>query len=154
VVGIRTARGEAIGEFHSPVAFYFILHLQQSISLTAKFDSFHQRTTANLMSIALTTSERILAAPSITRLLSEGAYERHPAVGRDSVIGRAPLTREEVVLDCGEIATVNSEDLNQLIRFQTQLRHEGATLVLVNVPEHLVDVFKMTRLNRLFELRE
>jgi anti-anti-sigma regulatory factor len=59
-----------------------------------------------------------------------------------------------VVLDCGGVATVDSEDFNQLIRFHAQLRHEGATLVLANVPEHLVDVFKMTRLNRLFELRE
>ena len=76
------------------------------------------------MSIALTTSERILASPSITRLLADGEYERHPVVGQGSFI------REEVVLDCGDVAVVNSEDLNQLIRFQTQLRHESATLVL------------------------
>ena len=100
------------------------------------------------MSIALTTSERILASPSITSLLADGAYERRPVMGRGSLI------REEVVLDCSDVAVVNSEDLNQLIRFQTGLRHEAATLVLTNVPEHLVDVFKMTRLNRLFELRK
>ena len=68
--------------------------------------------------------------------------------------GRGSLIREEVMLDCGDVAVVNSEDLNQLIRFQTELRHESATLVLTNVPEHLVDVFTMTRLNRLFEMRE
>ncbi len=113
----------------------------------------HPPTIANLMSLALTTSERIRTAPSITRLLSEGAYERHPLAGRESVIGQTSLPREEVVLDCREIATVNSEDLNQLIRFQTRLRHDDATLVLTNVPEHLVDVFTMTRLNRLFEVR-
>ena len=100
------------------------------------------------MSIALTTSERILASPSITSLLADGAYERRPVMGRGSLI------REEVVLDCSDVAVVNSEDLNQLIRLQTGLRHEAATLVLTNVPEHLVDVFKMTRLNRLFELRK
>jgi anti-anti-sigma regulatory factor len=112
------------------------------------------RTIANLMSTALTTSERILAAPSIASLLSNGAYERHPVVGRDTLIGRASITREEVVLDCGEIVALNSEDLNQLIRFQTELRHEAATLVLTNVPDHLVDIFTMTRLNRLFEVRQ
>jgi anti-anti-sigma regulatory factor len=99
------------------------------------------------MSSALSTSERILVSPSITHLLDSGAYERHPSVARGA------FSSEEVVLDCAEVATVNSEDLNQLIRFQARLRQEGASLVLANVPEHLVNVFTMTRLNRLFELR-
>lgn len=109
------------------------------------------RMSATIASPASATRQRGRAptATTLSQLLALGQYERRAPLCED---GREVV--HEVVLDCGEINTISSEDLNELIRFHTKLRHESATLVLDNVPEMIARVFTLTRLNRLFTVRE
>ena len=58
------------------------------------------------------------------------------------------------VVDLAAIGTICSEELNELIRLQTRLRNAGRTLVLENVQENLWQIFNVTRLNRLIEMRQ
>ncbi len=57
-------------------------------------------------------------------------------------------------VDLAAIDTICSEDLNGLIRLQSRLRSAGRTLILENVSENLWQVFIVTRLNRLIEMRK
>ena len=59
----------------------------------------------------------------------------------------------EIVIDLGSVATISTEELNGLIKFQSHARHNGCTLVLENVCEDLVKVFTVTRLDRLIAVR-
>ncbi len=57
-----------------------------------------------------------------------------------------------LVLDLGQIAQLSSECLNQLISVNCHARSQGIRLVLANLCEPLHAVFRITRLDRLFEL--
>ena len=57
------------------------------------------------------------------------------------------------VVDLAAIETICSEDLNGLIRLQSKLRSGGRMLILENVQENVWQVFKVTRLDRLIEMR-
>ena len=56
-------------------------------------------------------------------------------------------------VDLAAIETICSEDLNGLIRLQSRLRSAGRTLILENVQENVWQVFQVTRLDRLIEMR-
>lgn len=60
----------------------------------------------------------------------------------------------EVVVDLSSLTTISSDDLNELIRLQAKLRQQGRTLVLKNACEIITQVFTVTRLDRLFEIRD
>ncbi len=60
---------------------------------------------------------------------------------------------EEVVVDLSDVYHINSSDLNDLIRLQLRVKHSGQRLVLCNVQETVLQVFTLTRLDRLIELR-
>lgn len=60
---------------------------------------------------------------------------------------------EEVVIDLSDVYHINSNDLNDLIRLQLRVKHTGQRLVLANVQETVLQVFTLTRLDRLIELR-
>ena len=89
------------------------------------------------------------ARATIQQLLCDERYERR-SLERD----HNRLTMHEVVIDCGAVEMISSEDLNALIRFHSRLRHESAALVLINVPEQIAEIFTLTRLNRLFSVQE
>lgn len=58
----------------------------------------------------------------------------------------------EVVLDLGQVLWISSEGLNALIGLHTATRQTGRTLRLVSLSETVADVFRMTRLERTFEV--
>lgn len=60
---------------------------------------------------------------------------------------------EEVVIDLSDVYHINSNDLNDLIRLQLRVKHTGQRLVLANVQQTVLQVFTLTRLDRLIELR-
>lgn len=60
---------------------------------------------------------------------------------------------EEVVIDLTGVDRINSNDLNDLIRLQLRVKQSGQRLVLVNAKEAVLQVFTLTRLDRLIELR-
>lgn len=55
-------------------------------------------------------------------------------------------------VDLGQIEQVSSECLNQLISVNCHARSKGIQLVLANLCQPLREVFRITRLDRLFEL--
>lgn len=57
-----------------------------------------------------------------------------------------------LVLDLGQITQLSSECLNQLISVNCHARSQGVQLVVANLCESLQAVFRITRLDRLFEL--
>lgn len=57
-----------------------------------------------------------------------------------------------IFIDLGEIARISSETLNQLIEVNCRARVTGIRLVLSNLNPTLLQVFRVTRLDRLFEL--
>lgn len=57
-----------------------------------------------------------------------------------------------LVLDLGQLTQLSSECLNQLISVNCHARSQGVQLVLANLCEPLHAVFRITRLDRLFEL--
>jgi anti-anti-sigma factor len=57
-----------------------------------------------------------------------------------------------IFIDLGEIARITSETLNQLIEVNCRARMTGIRLVLSNLNPTLLQVFRVTRLDRLFEI--
>lgn len=55
-------------------------------------------------------------------------------------------------IDLAKNARLSSEMLNQLIQVNCHARSNGVRLVLSNLSQPLVEVFRVTRLDRLFEL--
>ena len=59
-----------------------------------------------------------------------------------------------LVVDLGQIKCLTSESLNQLINVNCHARERGTKLILANLCSPLLDVFRITRLDRLFEVAE
>jgi anti-sigma B factor antagonist len=59
-----------------------------------------------------------------------------------------------IVLDLGEVAFIDSQGLSALISALKTLRSEGGDLKLVNVPEPIRVVLRITRLARVFETHD
>ncbi|WP_182865910.1 STAS domain-containing protein [Rhodopirellula sp. JC639] len=58
----------------------------------------------------------------------------------------------EVVVDLGRVTWISSAGLNELIRLQAQSRACGVNLRLRSLSEVVRDVFRITRLERIFEI--
>jgi anti-sigma B factor antagonist len=72
---------------------------------------------------------------------------------RDQIRGQF-AERRDIVLHLGEVAFMDSSGLGMLVRLLTSTRRDGGDLKLCNVPQHLLNVLKMTNLNRLFVTHE
>jgi anti-anti-sigma factor len=59
-----------------------------------------------------------------------------------------------LVVDLGQVKCLTSESLNQLINVNCHARERGTKLVLANLCSPLLDVFRITRLDRLFEVAD
>jgi len=59
-----------------------------------------------------------------------------------------------LVVDLGQVKCLTSESLNQLINVNCHARERGTKLVLANLCLPLLNVFRITRLDRLFEVAE
>jgi anti-anti-sigma factor len=59
-----------------------------------------------------------------------------------------------VSLDCAGVASVNGRELGALVTLYKRLKEEGRRLVLCNVSALLYEVFQVTRLCTLFEVRQ
>ena len=58
-----------------------------------------------------------------------------------------------VAIDCTDVFTVRSEELNHLIRLHLKARDAGVDIALLNVSEPVANVLKVTRLDRLVSTR-
>jgi anti-anti-sigma factor len=59
-----------------------------------------------------------------------------------------------LVVDLGQVGQISSECLNQLINVNCYARSTGVKLVLANLCQPLREVFRITRLDRLFEIAD
>jgi anti-anti-sigma factor len=92
-------------------------------------------------------------------IVSIGAIAMHDlAEVRDLGARLIQLLEEEapkvLVVDLGQVKCLTSESLNQLINVNCHARERGTKLVLSNLCRPLLDVFHITRLDRLFEVAE
>ncbi len=63
-------------------------------------------------------------------------------------------TDVEIVVDISAVDQIRSAELNQLIRLHLELKGQGRTLVLEHAQHQLWEIFMLTRLNRLIEIRD
>lgn len=56
-----------------------------------------------------------------------------------------------LLLDMSDIERITSEGLNELIGFNSEARSQGVSVQLLDVCNTVRDVFKVTRLERMFE---
>lgn len=62
-------------------------------------------------------------------------------------------TDVEIVVDMSTVREICSRDLSELIRLHLETKERGRKLVLENTLDHLWEVFSLTRLDRLIEIR-
>jgi anti-sigma B factor antagonist len=58
-----------------------------------------------------------------------------------------------VVLDFGTVSCVGSDDLNALVVLHERMKVTGRRLALINVRPDVAEIFALTRLNTLFDVR-
>lgn len=63
-------------------------------------------------------------------------------------------TEGQIVVDFSAIERIQSRDLSDLVRLQLRLKHRGARLVFEHAQHQVSEVFTLTRLNRLIEIRD
>ncbi|WP_197231583.1 STAS domain-containing protein [Novipirellula artificiosorum] len=59
----------------------------------------------------------------------------------------------EVIVDLSAVQMIASSDLSELIRLQLAARQLGRRMILQNPQVNVLEVFTLTRLDRLIELR-
>lgn len=62
-------------------------------------------------------------------------------------------SEREIMIDLSQVQRIASDELCELIRLQLTVKHSDQRLVLCNVQETVMQVFNLTRLDRLIELR-
>ncbi len=62
-------------------------------------------------------------------------------------------TEAEIVVDMSTVQQIRSQDLTDLIRLQLDCKGNGRKLVLEKTLDHVWQVFTITRLDRLIEIR-
>ncbi len=60
---------------------------------------------------------------------------------------------DELHLDCREVHSITSAGLGMTVGLNRHLRDHGVRLVLCNVRDELVDLFRVTRLDTLLDVR-
>jgi len=63
-----------------------------------------------------------------------------------------PADTGEVVLDMDGVTYMNSTALGVLIGSNSHLKRKGIKMVIVNLPENIHELFKMTKLDKLFAI--
>ena len=62
-----------------------------------------------------------------------------------------PLTKSQV-LDCKELAYISSAGLSVLIATYKRLEEHGGNIKLINLNDHIIEIFRLTGLDKIFEI--
>ena len=62
--------------------------------------------------------------------------------------------RQKLVLNFTNVEFLSSAALGKLITFEKKVRKQGAELVLTNIRPEIYEVFAITKLNKLFEIKD
>jgi anti-anti-sigma regulatory factor len=63
------------------------------------------------------------------------------------------LDADQLFVDFAEVEKINSRELGELAKIELQLRERDSRLVVQNAQEFVSEVFELTRMNRLIEVR-
>ena len=61
--------------------------------------------------------------------------------------------RRDLLLDLGDVPYLTSMWLGKLIALHKQVQRRGGRLALVNVPAHVLEVFRLTSLDQFLDVR-
>jgi anti-sigma B factor antagonist len=98
----------------------------------------------------LVLRERTVGPITLLELGDRLTIENVPEL-RDKIQGLAERRRLSVLVECNQIATVDSQGLGGLVRNWLSLRSHGGQLKLLSPSRRLLEVLKMTRLNDVIE---
>jgi anti-anti-sigma factor len=62
--------------------------------------------------------------------------------------------RQKIVLNFGNVEFLSSAALGKLITFHKKAKRIGASIVLTNISPEIYQVFKITKLDELFDIRD
>lgn len=62
--------------------------------------------------------------------------------------------RRKIVLDFSPVELFSSAAFGKLISLNSRVRAKGGALRLCNVPEHIFQVFRICKLDRIFDIRK
>lgn len=94
----------------------------------------------------------IVVSP-VARSMSRLKSARLMSAEIDSVLDQPrPDLVTDLVMDLKNVTSITSVGLNELIQIQKRSRASGVVMRLKSLNENLLDVFRITRLERFFEL--
>lgn len=64
------------------------------------------------------------------------------------------LGRKKLLLNFSNVEFLSSETLGELIKLEKKVKQHAGKLVLSNIKPEILEVFVITRLNKLFDIRE
>ena len=102
--------------------------------------------------LRLTKRDDVTIVEFIDRnILDEGNIQ---AIGEElgAIIDAAPQPR--LLISFANVDHLSSAALGTLITVNNKIKARGGRLVLANIDEQIFDVFRITRLDRLFQIRE
>ena len=93
--------------------------------------------------------------PAFSRSISDTTTSpSHCAEWIDTIENAANLgVDQDVVVDIANVKQVSSAELSRLIQVRLQLQADGRRLVLVNAQRTILNVFTITRLHQLIDIR-
>lgn len=97
-------------------------------------------------------SERAFGTATIVDL--SGALNLGPATERlhDKINSLLQQDRKHIILNLGEVTSVDSGGLGELVRTHTSAKSKGGSVKVVNLPKRVHDLLVMTRLVTIFDV--
>ena len=96
-------------------------------------------------------SER--TSDDVTIVDLSGALSLGPATERlhDKINSLLQQGRQRIILNLGEVTSVDSGGLGELVRTHTSTKNRGGAVKVVNLPKRVHDLLVMTRLVTVFD---
>lgn len=96
-------------------------------------------------------SERTSGTVTIVDL--SGALNLGPATERlhDKINSLLQQERKQIILNLGDVTSVDSGGLGELVRTHTSAKSRGGAVKVVNLPKRIQDLLVMTRLVTVFD---
>lgn len=96
-------------------------------------------------------NHQMVVVPS-TKVINRRRSARHITAKVAAALAKsAPTSMTDVVMDLSDVAWISSAGLNELIQLQAHSRASGINFRLRSTTETVREVFRITRLERIFE---
>lgn len=64
------------------------------------------------------------------------------------------MASKEIVIDCSKLSYIASSGLRQLITIHKKCKSEGGEMKLINVNADVMEIFSVTRFDKVFDISE